>query len=196
MSASDERPKLDESFPRRYKAEAQGRLETPDEFVYFPSRPVLIVAVKPNRGSAWTGAFGEDYPGGLTGLFTTPDDRSLCVVCSGHGYFVETTDTNSWLRVECIPVRYALPFPKHGLLVFGNFTEFVAYRFDDESIDVRLELAWRSSRLGWDDLEVSRVTDDRIEGKAWHAPDDRMVGYSLDVRTGEHEGGAYPPDAD
>ena len=82
------------------------------------------------------------------------------------------------------------------MLVFANFTEFVGYRFDDESIDVRLELAWRSSRLGWDDLEVSRVTGDRIEGKAWHAPDDRMVGYSLDVRTGEHEGGAYPPDAD
>jgi hypothetical protein len=114
----------------------------------------------------------------------------------GPWLFSGTPDPNSWFRVECIPVRYALPFPKHGLLVFGNFTEFVAYRFDKESIDVRLELAWRSSRLGWDDLEVSRVTDDHIEGKAWHAPDDRMVSYSLDVRTGEHEGGAYPLDAD
>ena len=189
--SDDELPKLDESFPRRYEAEARSRLETPDALLYFPARPVLTVAVKPKRGNAWTGAFGEEYPGGLTGIYTTPDDRSLCVVCSGYGYFVETSDPNSWFRVECIPVRFVLPFRKHGLLVFGNFTDFVAYRFDDESIDVRLEVAWRTARLGWDDLEVAGTTEDRIEGRAWHAPDDRMIGFSIDVQTGAHEGGAY-----
>jgi hypothetical protein len=187
-------PNLDGSFPRRYEAEALGALDVPDDLLYFPARPRLMVRVNPKRGDEWAGAFGEDYPGGLTGLYTTPDDRALCVVSSGHGYFIETTDPSSWFRVECIPVRFVLPFPRHGVLVFGNFTDFVAYRFDDESIDVRLEIAWRTARLGWDDLEVTQVTDDRIEGRAWHAPDDRMLGYSVDIRTGSHEGGAYPPD--
>jgi hypothetical protein len=76
--------------------------------------------------------------------------------------------------------------------VFGDFTGFIAYRFDPDAIGVRLEVAWRSARLGWDDLAVTRTTDDRIEGQAWHAPDERMVGFSVDVQTGEHEGGAYP----
>jgi hypothetical protein len=186
-------PELDESFPRRYDAHAQGLLQTPDEFVYFPARPVLTVAVAPKRGQRWTGVFGEDYPGGFTGVYTTPDDRSLCVVCSGYGYFVEATDPSAWLRVECVPVRFVIPCPNHGLIVFGDFTEFVGYRFDDALIGIRLEVAWRTARLGWDDLEVTRVTDDRIEGRAWHAPDDRMVGFSVDLATGAHEGGAYPP---
>lgn len=185
-------PTLDESFPRRYEAEAKGRVATPDDLLYFPSRPVLGVEVKPKRGKAWSAAFGEDFGGFLTGLFTTPDDGTICVVCGGSGYFVETTDPErSWFRVECTPIRFVLPFPKHGVLVFGNFTDFVAYRLDADSIGVRLEVAWRSARLGWDDLAVTRATDDRIEGQTWHAPDDKMVGFSVDVRTGEHEGGAY-----
>jgi hypothetical protein len=157
-------PRLDESFPRQYEAHA--------------------------KGERWTGVFGEDSSGLQTGLFTTPDDGSLC------GYFVEAANPISWFRVESTPIRLVLPFPPHRLLVFGNFTEFVAYRFASESIDVRLHVAWRSARLGWDDLEVSRVTHDRIEGRAWHAPDDRMMGFSLDVQTGEHEGGAYAPHID
>jgi len=67
-------------------------------------------------------------------------------------------------------------------------------RVDSDSIDVRLDVAWRTARLGWDELDVTRTTEDRIEGQAWHAPDDLMVGFSVDVQTGEHEGGAYPAD--
>jgi hypothetical protein len=188
-------PTLDESFPRRYEARAKGELSTPDDLLYFPGRPGLIVEVTPKPGKRWTAVFGQDSPGFLTGLYTTPDDGSLCVVSSGRGYFVEAADPISWFQVESRPIRLALPFPEHGLLIFGNFTDFIAYRFDGASIDVRLAVAWRSGRLGWDELEVSRVTPDRIEGRAWYAPEDCMLGYSLDVQTGEHQGGAYPPDA-
>ena len=185
-------PALDESFPHGYEASARGSVDTPDDVLYFPARPVLLLDVKPKSGKAWSGAFGEDSPNGMTGIFTTPDDRTICVVCGGAGYFVDATDPeHGWTVVECAPVRFTLPFPKCGLLVFGNFTDFVAYRHDPESIDIRLDVAWRSARLGWDDLEVTRTTDERIEGYAWSAPDDRMVGYSVDVRTGAHEGGAF-----
>lgn len=185
---------LDVSFPHRYRAEAKGWLETAADYIFFPARPGLTIEVTPKGGKAWTGVFGEDHLGFVTGLYTTPDDNTVCVASSGAGYLVPATEPQSWASVDCIPVRFVLPFPQHGLLVFGNFTEFTAYRFNAEEIDVRLEVAWRSARLGWDDLDVRQVTEDRIEGQAWHAPDDRMVGYSVDVRTGEHEGGAYPPD--
>ena len=195
MSTAEATPTLDESFPRCYEAVLGGRLETPENVLYFPARPALSVEVKPKRGKLWTAVFAEDGAGFLTGLFTTPDDRTLCVVCGGAGYFIDTDDPErSWFRVECTPIRFALPFAKHGLLAFGNFTDFVAYRVDSDSIDIRLDVAWRTARLGWDELDVTRTTEDRIEGQAWHAPDDLMVGFSVDVQTGEHEGGAYPAD--
>lgn len=196
MAGSERLPTLEVSFPHLYNAVTVGRVETREEALYFPARPSLEVEVQPHHGKAWTGVFGAEWPDFLTGLFSTPDEQTLCVVCGGSGYFVETTEAQSaWFRVECAPVRFVLPFPDHGLLVFGNFTDFTAYRLDDSSIDVRLDVAWRSARLGWDDLDVTRTTDDRIEGQAWYAPDNRMIGFSVDVRTGEHEGGAYLADS-
>lgn len=188
----DRMPALDESFARRYEATGTGRLATPSDLVYFPKRPALTVEIEAEQGAPWSGAFGADHDSYLTGLFTTPDDRTVCVVSGGAGYFVDTTTPDSWFSVACTPIRIALPFPKHGLLVFGNFTDFVAYRAQPDSVGIRLEVAWRSARLGWDDLSFVQATDDRIDGQAWNAPNDRMIGFSLDVQTGEHEGGAYP----
>lgn len=185
-------PTLVESFPYSYEAVAQGRLPTPDDLLYFPSRPALVVQVTPHRGEPWSAAFGEDYFGFPSGLYTTPAPDTVCVVAGGAGYFVETRDPqHGWVSLACTPVRFVLPFASYGLLVFGSFIDFVAYHLNPDD-DQELTVAWRSARLGWDDLAVTRVTDDRIEGEAWHAPEDRMIGFSLDVRSGEHEGGAYP----
>jgi hypothetical protein len=190
--ADEPLPALDESFPRRYEARAAGWADTSPDLVYFPYRPGLIVAVTVRRRGTWTGVFaGHDRAARpaipfLTGLFTTPDEGGFCVVCRGIGYFVDAEEgpTAEWFRVSCEPIRYVLPFPQHGLIVFADFTSFIAYRYADEVIG--LEEAWRSVRLGDDELDVLRMTDDRIEGRVWHAPRDQMLGFSLDVRTGEH----------
>lgn len=187
----EEKPTLDESFPHSYEAVPRGRVPTPDDLLYIPSRPALIVQVTPHRGASWSAAFGEDYSGFPSGLYTTPARDTVCVIAGGAGYLVETRDPqHGWVSLACNPVRFVLPFASHGLLVFGSFIDFVAYQLNPD--DQELEVAWRSARLGWDDLAVTRVTDDRIEGEAWHAPQDRMIGFSLDARSGEHEGGAYP----
>jgi hypothetical protein len=183
---------LDEQFPRRYRAEFRGRLHVPDHVLYIPARPALVIAVTPDDGRAWAAAFGEYAPTGLSGIFSTPGAETVCVVSGGAGYFVGVDDAvREWSAVDCDPVRYVLPFPNHGRLVFGSFTDVVAYRADP---DLQVDVAWRS-RLGWDDLEVTRTTEDRIEGRSWHAPDDRMIGFSLDVVSGEYEGGALSADA-
>jgi hypothetical protein len=172
VDALEQTPILDASFACRYEAVARGRLPTPDDLLYFPSRPTLLVEVTPGRGAPWTGAFGEEWasPAYATGLYTTPERDTICVVASGAGYFVNTTEPESaWIPVACTPIRLVLPFRKLGLLVFGNFTDFTAYRFDPEQATI-MKVAWRSARLGWDDLAVTRTTDDRIEGHAWHTP--------------------------
>lgn len=184
---------LDTSFPHRYDAKVTGWHDTLSDVRYFPARPELIVEVQPKRGQTWKGAFGHrgGGEGFITGLFTCPDPESLCVVCAGEGYLIEAKEPDVSMGVECAPIRFVLPFPSHNVLVFGNFTEFVAYGKAGEDFLAPADVVWRSARLGWDDLEVLRVTEDRIEGQAWHAPEDKMVGFSVDVRTGEHEGGAY-----
>lgn len=193
MDAVAPLPALDESFSHRYQAVARERLETPDELRFYPRRPTLIVEVVPHGWrKSWSGVFGEDESGYATGLFTTPSPDTLCVVSGGAGYFVVAAeDEGAWSRVECTPVRFVLPFTKHGLLVFGDFIAFVAYRWNDDCMLVPLEIAWRSARLGYDDLTVTGTSEDRIEGQAWNAPEGRAIGFSLDVATGKHAGGAY-----
>jgi hypothetical protein len=184
---------LDESFPHRYRVERITPVESSQDVCYFPARPALSVEVVPAVGGRWTGVFGEDEGVFPTGLFTTPHEDVLCVVCGGAGYFVHTEEPPSrWTAVGCAPIRIVLPFPNQRLLVFGDFTRFVAYKLAPDYPTVYLEVAWKSDRLGWDDLEVLETSDGRIEGRAWNAPEDRMIGFSVDVVTGEHEGGAYP----
>lgn len=183
---------LDRTFPHLYAATIKSELEDPSKAIYFPARPRLEVEVRPQAGAAWIGVFaGDEGSETATGLYTTPDDRSLCVVAAGEGYFVEADDPRSWTSIACTPVRHVLPLGNLALIVFADFTSLVAYRFDPGSVAIRLDVAWRSARLGWDELEIARITPDRIEGTAWHASTDASVGFSVNARTGEHEGGAY-----
>jgi hypothetical protein len=207
MTIQDPLPTLDESFPRTYEATAVGWVSTDTETLYLPYRPYLLVEIVPHdivpgEREAWKAVFpGHDLAGGgaVTGLFTTPVPDMLCVVCRGVGYAVdleETPLTHHGLEIWSTPVRSVLPFPRHRLIVFGDFIHLVGYRLVDQPGDYGLREAWRSARLGYDDLEILRTTEDRIEGRAWNAPRDEMMGFSLDVRTGEHEGGAYDIESD
>lgn len=181
---------LDDSFPRTYEASIHGPFETPDGLEFIPARPSLIVEIRPKREPAWTAVFGGEGSF-VTGLYTTPNEEVLCVVSNGSGYHVLAESSQEWLPVECMPIRYVIPMPQHDLIVFADWISLVAYGPHPDS---GLEVAWRSERLGYDDLEITGVTAERIEGRAWNAPDDTMYGFSVDGRSGRHEGGAYDMD--
>src|SRR5438477_5271421 len=116
VDAAKENMTLDASFARRYEALACGRLPIPDDLLYFPSRPTLVVEVTPHWGASWSAAFGEEWPSYPTGLYTTPDRDTICVVAGGAGYFVDVNEPeHAWVAIDCTPIRLVLPFPKLGL---------------------------------------------------------------------------------
>jgi hypothetical protein len=99
MSAPDELPRLDESFPRQYDARAKGELDR-DDLLYFPGRPGLVVEVQPKAAAGWTGVFGADSPGFLSGIFTTPDEHSELHGVRGIAWTSSRSTCDSKLRGE------------------------------------------------------------------------------------------------
>jgi hypothetical protein len=70
---------------------------------------------------------------------------------------------------------------KHGIIVFANFTELVAYGSQG--------LKWRTKRLTWDSMKVVEVTDDLLKGEFWDIRSESTQGFTVDLATGNHEGG-------
>lgn len=183
---------LDETFDHAYGARLIARAVVSPDQECIPATPRFAVEVVPVRGERWRAIFcGEPVDEYIDRLLTTPAPDTLCVIAGGHGYFVQATDRYAWEQVECTPIRQALGIPDQGLLVFGDFIQLVAYEHDPTSIDTAVKMRWRSARLGWDRLEVLGVAAGILHGRAWHARDDRMVGFTVDLDTGLHEGGAY-----
>lgn len=55
---------------------------------------------------------------------------------------------------------------------------------------------WRTRRLSWDGIWDLHVDQNWLRGYAWDAIDDREQPFSVDLGTGDVEGGAYrEPDA-
>ncbi len=183
---------LDDVFFHEYQVAVTRVQFGANEWTFVPARPELMIEIQPKIGPAWTATFGGEEADGdfVSGLFTCPSPNALCVVVRGSGYFVRVTEAGTFHSVECRPVRHVLQFRDHGMIVFGDFAQFVAYDQTVGSVHDP-EPRWRTAPLGFDDLEISRVTEDRIEGRAWNAPHQRMVPYSVDVATGRHEGGGF-----
>lgn len=173
---------LEDSFSHDYEITVRNAHVTPNAGIFIPTRPHLVVDIQPQSGGSWTATFGtrEADDQFVTGLFSTPWRDTLCVVVRGDGYFVRVTEPGRFYPVDCIPVRHVLSFPRRRLLVFGNFTGFVAFGPAPATPDI--QPAWRTAPLGFDDLEVSSVSEDSVEGRAWNAPEERMVPFRVTSR--------------
>ena len=67
---------------------------------------------------------------------------------------------------------------RHGAgLVQGAMLGYVALR--------------RTRRISWDGIWNLRVEQDRLKGQAWNPFDDSESPFSVDLKTGDVEGGSY-----
>jgi hypothetical protein len=142
-----------------------------------------MVNVTPYEGDPWLGifAFGQITPKGVTGIFSTPNPERLCVAAQGNAFIVSVSDPSTWESVRAIPVIDVRCVVKHGIIVFANFTELVAYGSQG--------LKWRTKRLTWDSMKVVEVTDDLLKGEFWDIRSESTQGFTVDLATGNHEGG-------
>jgi hypothetical protein len=160
--------------------------------MYFPGasetggRDGLLVAVIPTAAPPWIGVFAGGYASSsvLSGVFSCPDGRSLCVVSSGRGYIVRVDDPEIWMELRSFPITDVRAISEGDLLVFADFTTLAAYG--------QLGLVWVTEQLSWDGLKLTEVTPELIRGTAWDSPRDREVEFVVDVRTGRHQGGSSP----
>lgn len=188
------RAKFDLTFPHQYEVEESQELpsgHTKVKHIYFPDgserggQDGLLIKITPHAGGPWLGtfAFGA-FPKAVTGIYSCPDEGSVCVVSFGEGYIVKANNPTIWEEVDACPILDVHVIVPKRLLIFADFTAISAYGPKG--------LAWVTSRLSWDGLKITEATPSYIRGLAWDSPQEREVEFLVDVKTGRHEGGSSP----
>lgn len=146
----------------------------------------LTVRFTPANDAPWIGDFArafatDELP---SGVFGWPDGKSVAVLSAGYGYVVKVHDPTGWVRLQPMPVTDVRIMPEAKLILFADFTHIFAYS--------AAKAEWKSERISWEGITITQVATHHIFGMAWDAMQDKEVEFALDVRTGEHTGGARP----
>lgn len=143
----------------------------------------LALEVEPNCGRPWIGEY-QGGPEGIDGVFATPSTDTVCVIVKGQGYWVPVLDPQHYQVVRSTPIKRVIPIVDRRILVFVDFSRIVAYG--------AAGFLWLTPDLSWDGLEITDIGTDVILGTGWDSPAGRQVPFSVDLRTGESEGGSSP----
>lgn len=180
---------LDLTFPRQYEVEELRELSSGvsrEKRLYFPGATEegghdgVLIRVTPHSGEPWLGVFAQgDFANAVTGIYSCPDENSVCVISAGQGYVVRADNPQDWEEIEGYPVLDVRPVSSRRLLVFADFTTLLAYGSDGKS--------WVTSRLSSDGLKITEATPNYIRVSGWDAAQQREVDIFVDVATGHHK---------
>lgn len=163
---------------------------SPTEVVCIPNSPEpvesMYVKIEPKHAHPWVGAFARGFESDdlVSGIYSWPDPDTLAVVSAGYGYAGKAADPKSWVRLQPMPITDVRIMHEHKLIVFVDFTHIFAYAADKN--------AWKSDRISWDGITITQVATSHLFGLAWDAMQDKEVEFAIDVRNGQHTGGAQP----
>lgn len=183
--------KLDETFKRSYQCQCLDELPSlAKRHFYYPGgittggKDGVVVKVIPADTEPWIGtfAFGILSPKGITGLFTYPDQESLCVVSLGKGYIVNTEEPKTFQLIKMEPVLLVIPILSRNIIVFGDYNYLVAYNNSGQ--------VWQTQRLSWDGIKIGKVTEENITGQVWDLASESYISFIVDLKTGHHVGGS------
>lgn len=150
-------------------------------------RDGLLLSISPAEGEPWLGVFarGALAPAGASGAVALPDRRTLAVLSNGSVYQVAASDPLQWEEpAVATAVRDPVVVEELGIVVFVGYTDLLAYGRDG--------LVWASERLVWDDLRVVRVDGSVLHLEGFDAPLNKIVSFSLDLRTGRSVDAPHP----
>jgi hypothetical protein len=190
-----------ESFPHTWTVEvlkAAPLIAPARQFIYpqqIPgeedtlARGALQLIVRPEAGGMFlaTCALGFTDPSMPTGVFACPNPQELCAVAGGYAYLIDTVQPEHCTHIALKPIVEARSLVEHGLLLFAGFHSIMAWG--------RNGLAWESARLSWEGVRITSIDGDTLHGIGWNLLTDREVGFSIDLLTGQHQGGGFaqPP---
>ena len=147
----------------------------------------LLVKITPAGAEPWVGRFARGFETDdlVSGIYAWPDEVSLAVVSAGYGYVLKAAENGkNWVRLQPMPITDVRVLAEHKLIVFTDFTNMYAYG--------AIKNEWKSERLSWDGITVTQVGANHIFGLGWDSMQDKEVEFVVDVRSGEHTGGAKP----
>lgn len=149
------------------------------------ARGALELMVRPATGGAFLatcalGFVSESVP---TGVWGCPRAEEMCAVAGGYGYVVDTARPEVSAMVPMRPLVEVRPLAEAGLLLFAGFHTVLAWGAGG--------MAWETARLSWEGVRLGAVEAGQLHGWGWEMISDREVPFTVDLRTGESEGGGY-----
>jgi hypothetical protein len=153
------------------------------------ARGALMLMVRPASGGTFlaTCALGFTNPTMPTGVFACPNPQEMCAVAGGYAYVIDTVHPQRCTHIALKPVVEVRTSVANGLLLFIGFHTIVAWG--------RSGLAWESGRLSWEGVRITSIDGNGLHGMGWNLLTDREVAFSIDLITGQHQGGGFaqPP---
>jgi hypothetical protein len=153
------------------------------------ARGALRLMVRPASGAMYlaTCALGFTDPAMPTGVFACPSPNEMCAVAGGYAYVIDTAQPERCTHIALKPVVEVRVLVAQKLLLFIGFHSMMAWG--------RNGLAWESARLSWEGVRITSIDGDTLHGIGWNLLTDREAAFSLDLLTGQHQGGGFaqPP---
>ena len=186
-----------ESFPHTWTAEilrSAPPIAPARQFVYPQNVPgeedalgrgALFVRVRPVAGGSFlaTCALGFRDVALPSGVWACPAADDLLAVAGGYGYRIDTRDPAGCEFLPLRPITAVLAAPDAGLLLLAGFHGVLALGAEG--------VRWQTARLSWEGVTLRAVNGGVLHGDGWDLFADREVPFSIDLRTGTHEGGGY-----
>ena len=149
------------------------------------ARGALQLLVRPANGGTFlaTCALGFTDPAMPTGIFACPRPQEMCAVAGGYAYIVDTAQPERCTHIAMRPVVDAQALPEQKLLLFIGFHSMLAWGEQGQ--------AWESARLSWEGVRIAEIEGSTLHGFGWNLMTDKEVAFSLDLLTGQHQGGGF-----
>jgi hypothetical protein len=151
------------------------------------ARGALQLMVRPASGGTFlaTCALGFTDPAMPTGVFTCPNPNEICAVAGGYAYVIDTAEPERCTHIPLKPVVEVRQLVAQELLLFVGFHSMMAWG--------RNGLVWESARLSWEGIRITSIDGDVLHGFGWNLMTDKEVAFSLNLLTGQHQGGGFTP---
>lgn len=147
------------------------------------ARGALQLLVRPAEGASFlaTCALGFTDPAMPTGVHACPSPNELCAVAGGYAYIIDTQAPERSTHIPLKPVVEVLSSTAHNLLLFVGFHTILAWGTNG--------VAWQTARLSWEGIRITNIEGDMLHGTGWNMLTDKEVPFTVDLRTGQHQGG-------
>jgi hypothetical protein len=191
-------PQIHLEFPHHWRAQvltAPPLISPARQFVYPQqiageedtlARGALQLLIRPENSAAEflaTCALGFDAPTLPTGVWSCPAPDELCALVGGYAYILKPAQPALCTHLPLRPVVSVHALPQENLLVFAGFHSLLAWCVTGER--------WQTTRLTWEGLRITEISDGKIHGFGWHMPSDTERPFAVSLADGSHTGGAF-----